>query len=77
MNDKHYIVEESNKDRSHIQYYLQGHSVLTSNAKSVSKYYTYTKIRGANMLASKLAKNDTKGYKYQVVACEDVGIEVK
>lgn len=77
MNDKHYIVEESNKDRSHIQYYLQGHSVLTSSAKSVSKYYTYTKIRGANMLASKLHKSDTKGYKYQVVACEDIGIEVR
>lgn len=77
MNDKHYIVEESNKDRSHIQYYLQGHSILTCNAKSVSKYYTYTKMRGANMLASKLAKNDTKGYKYQVVACEDIGIEVR
>ena len=77
MNDKHYIVEESNNDRSHIQYYLQGHSILTCNAKSVSKYYTYTKMRGANMLASKLAKNDTKGYKYQVVACEDIGIEVK
>lgn len=77
MNDKHYIVEESNKDRSHVQYYLQGHSILTCNAKSVSKYYTYTKMRGANMLASKLAKNDTKGYKYQVVACEDIGIEVR
>ena len=71
-----YIVKETRKDGA-VTYYLAGHSTLREGAARISKYYTYTNIRGANMLKTRLEKeaNDSSK-KYEVVECADVGIIV-
>ena len=71
-----YIVKETRNDGK-ITYYLSGHSTLSEGASLISKYYTYTNIRGANMLKTRLEKeaNDSSK-KYEVVECADVGIIV-
>lgn len=72
-----YIVKETKPDGS-IVYHTSGHSTLRKGIKRISKYYTYESTRGAKMLASKLTKqNMIPGKTFEVVSCEEEGIEVR
>lgn len=72
-----YIVKETKPDGS-ILYHTSGHSTLSKGITKISKYYTYESTRGAKMLASKLTKQNTiPGKTFEVVSCEEEGIEVK
>lgn len=72
-----YIVKETKPDGT-IIYHTSGHSTLSKGVKQISKYYTYESTRGAKMLASKLTKqNMIPGKIFEVVCCEEEGIEVK
>lgn len=72
-----YIVKETTSDGS-IIYHTSGHSTLSKGIKQISKYYTYTSTRGARMLATKLEKqNMISGKTFEVVSCEEEGIEVR
>ena len=72
-----YIVKETKSDGT-IIYHTSGHSTLSKGIKQISKYYTYENTRGAKMLASKLTKqNMIPGKKFEVVDCEEEGIELK
>lgn len=72
-----YIVKAVHKRTGAITYHLRGHSKLTQDAKSVSKYYVYDKERGAKSLMSRLQKQlDGMDYEWSVVTTEDEGIEV-
>lgn len=72
-----YIVKETKPDGS-IVYHTSGHSTLSKGITKISKYYTYESTRGAKMIASKLTKqNMIPGKTFEVVSCEEEGIEVK
>lgn len=72
-----YIVKETKPDGS-IVYHTSGHSTLSKGITKISRYYTYESTRGAKMLASKLTKQNTiPGKTFEVVSCEEEGIEVK
>ena len=71
-----YLVKKTEGNGS-VTYYTCGHSTVRKGIKSISKYYTYEKERGAKMLAKKLSRlcNDVDTT-FEVVECKDEGIEV-
>jgi hypothetical protein len=53
------------------------HSELSKDGAVTSKYYVWDKLKAATSYCARLQHEDKLGHKFEVVATEDYGIEVR